>query len=261
MLLPACFLLFASAPAPSAQFTDYTARVAWESAAGLHQMATFAGLGNGVLVVDQYADVGLNFLDGDDIVEVSHLHVRDGVGLDCQGAVEIRFDPPARAFACDFPGGAQMSFFSGATLLHSSRDFGGAATDNFGGVVSTSVFDRVVIRDWMDGLLHLDDLRVAHPFSLLVLGRCPGPMTVRTLSGMPGGPTALISGLPGSSVIPPGPCAGTPLSLSRPTLRKLLFSDARGATVSSFFAIPGACGLTIQAVDVRTCRVSGTGTL
>jgi hypothetical protein len=100
-------------------------------------------------------------------------------------------------------------------------------------------------------------------FTLAKSGTCPGPVTLTTTNGAPGGSVAYLSGGPGSTTKPSGACAGTTVSLSSPTLRAIRPSNGSGSSSLSFNAPAGACGATMQCVDIGPgpCTTSNTITL
>jgi len=84
--------------------------------------------------------------------------------------------------------------------------------------------------------------------TLTTSGTCPGFTTI-SVTGGPGS-NALLSGVAGSFTVLGGTCAGTTVDIATPTFRGIIGSSL---TVT----LPaGACGLTIQVVDVTTCEVS-----
>lgn len=98
-------------------------------------------------------------------------------------------------------------------------------------------------------------------FTLTKTGTCPGPVTLSSVNGTPGGAVAVVSGGPGSTTKPSGVCAGTTVPLSNPTLRAVLINDGAGATSLSFNAPAAACGATVVFVDLGSCDVSNAVTL
>jgi hypothetical protein len=101
--------------------------------------------------------------------------------------------------------------------------------------------------------------------TLVVEGSCPGAMRF-TFSGLTAGaPYALLSAATtGSFPLPAGPCAGesSGLSASGIRLRGMFTADAVGGGSVAPASIPvGACGATIQVVDLATCSFSNTGAL
>lgn len=256
MLIPLLLLL------PSlAQVTEYTSHAAWDAAVGSSQCADFTGLANGTLITNQYSGIGMTFTQGNDAVLLSSAFTTDGAGVNCGGDMEIVFSSPQTAIGCDFPGALHFNIYSGNTLVWSSSNFAGAGTGFFAGLVSTATFDRAVISDWFDGLAFVDNVCIGGGFSLRAAGACPGPMTLTTTGGSANSAVAIIYGGPGSTVKPGGTCAGTVVSVSNPKLAAILVSNGSGTASLGFNAPAGACGRTVQAVDLANCGTSNTITL
>jgi hypothetical protein len=97
--------------------------------------------------------------------------------------------------------------------------------------------------------------------ALAIGGNCPGSATVTITNATPGGMVALVYGPAGSFTVPGGPCGGLLLDVSSPTLAGVFAADSSGVVTLSRTLPPGACGLTLQAVDASTCQVSNPGVL
>ncbi len=97
--------------------------------------------------------------------------------------------------------------------------------------------------------------------SLTVTGTCPGPVTLDIAGATPFGGVALAYGPAGSFSIPSGGCAGTSLDIGSPTLATILGADAGGGVSFAVTLPAGACGLTVQAVDLGSCAVSNAAVL
>lgn len=97
--------------------------------------------------------------------------------------------------------------------------------------------------------------------SLTVTGTCPGPVTLDIAGATPFGGVALAYGPAGTFSIPSGSCAGTSLDIGAPTLATILGADAGGAVSFSVTLPAGACGLTVQAVDLGACVASNSAVL
>lgn len=104
---------------------------------------------------------------------------------------------------------------------------------------------------FVNNLLPLD-------LQLTKTGFCPGPIEFTITNSTPGSSVALVHGVAGSFVKPGMPCQGAMLAISAPQLFR--FRQAGPAGRVHFMMSVGAahCGLTLQAVDVTTCRVSNT---
>lgn len=87
-------------------------------------------------------------------------------------------------------------------------------------------------------------------------GTCPGATSLAVAGATPGGTVLLLSGPAGSTTRGGPPCAGLTLAIAPPTLRAARTADGAGAVALSFNAPAGACGATVQAVDVAACAVS-----
>lgn len=98
-------------------------------------------------------------------------------------------------------------------------------------------------------------------FTLAKAGSCPGATTLSTSNGTAGGAVAILYGNAGSSTKPSGTCAGTTVNIANPTLGAIIVANGSGAASLSFNAPAGACGKTVQAVDISTCGVSNAVTL
>lgn len=87
-------------------------------------------------------------------------------------------------------------------------------------------------------------------------GSCPGPVTFTASGATPSRLVAFAYGNAGSFTLAIPPCAGLVLNIANPTLAALITANTVGEAVLSLTAPPGACGLTLQAVDVATCEKS-----
>jgi len=92
--------------------------------------------------------------------------------------------------------------------------------------------------------------------TLAITGACPGLMTFDVTGGTAFGGIALAYGPAGSFTIGGGSCAGTMIDISGPTLAGIFGADLNGDLNFSATIPGGACGLTVQAVDLGSCGVS-----
>ncbi|KAA3614560.1 MAG: hypothetical protein DWQ01_00835 [Planctomycetota bacterium] len=106
----------------------------------------------------------------------------------------------------------------------------------------TNGFGDIYLRDRGDGIP-----------SLATSGACPGTMDLWVDGASPHGLLAVIYGQPGSFTNPNPPCQGLVVDLASPTLASLLTADNSGDANLHFFAPSGACGLSVQVVDVAAC--------
>lgn len=88
-------------------------------------------------------------------------------------------------------------------------------------------------------------------------GTCPGTITLTVTNATPNRNVAIAYGPAGSFTLNQPPCAGLTLDLGSPTLGAIRQADASGAVSLSFPVGGGACGISVQVVDITTCRKSG----
>jgi hypothetical protein len=154
----------------SAAITSYTVKGNWLTDIGtIPTTITFTEVPTGTVLGNQYPD--LTFTDGNDTVVNNGAFVNDGIGVNGNGRIDITFDFFLNAVGVDFPGAMTLDLYSGGTLIGSSIDFAGSGTGFFGGVISDDAFDRVVIRDWVDDSVFIDDFHyVPAPASAVFVG-------------------------------------------------------------------------------------------
>jgi len=140
-------------------------RDAWFSAAGPITTIGFGELPSQTFVTDQYEDLGVFFLDGDDITYCcgSTTYPQDGAGLDGNGGIHLEFLSSHTAIAIDFPGVKRFELYAQGEVVYESGDFHAPNPDGvggFGGLLSTPPFDEVIIESPVGGhsQVHLDDL-------------------------------------------------------------------------------------------------------
>lgn len=172
------FVTAAVASASQAVVFNYTDAISWQTAVDTYQSISFTSLADGTALTNQYAGAGVNFNGTTFITAIAPPIFEDGKGIWQQnqfGPIEISFTGLRTAFATDFPGAAQYDLYNGATLVGSSNAFGSAGTGFFGGVVSTVAFNRVLVKDWADDLVFVDNIHygnaaVPEPASMIALG-------------------------------------------------------------------------------------------
>ena len=161
VLLPA-LLTVSPAHGGVAEFPD---KDEWIAAVGHFTTIDFTGFPDGTPITDQYADVGVHFVDGTDFIlccsEITFPN--DGAGLDGNQGIELVFDSPQAYIAADFPGILRIDLFSRGDLIYSSSFFGGGGAGFFGGLVSSELFDAAILSDPTDGNVVLDDLHFGVP--------------------------------------------------------------------------------------------------
>jgi len=147
-----------------ADIVEYRDKEEWETAAGSWSTADFTGFPMGTPIDEQYARLGVHFVDGYDFVVLGEGFLNDGAGLDGNEIVELAFDAPMYSIAADFPGFIGFDLYFNGQLFYTSTEFGVGGYGNFGGLVSSEAFDEAVI--WQYGShpnVYLDDLHFGPP--------------------------------------------------------------------------------------------------
>ena len=118
----------------------------------------------GTPIDEQYARLGVHFVDGYDFVLCCDYETfpQDGAGLDGNELVDLVFDVPMHSIAADFPGMLTIDLYYEGEFFYRSSVFGGSGIGWFGGLVSTEPFDRAVISDYDDNVA-IDDLHFGPP--------------------------------------------------------------------------------------------------
>lgn len=93
---------------------------------------------------------------------------------------------------------------------------------------------------------------------LYKFGTCPGPMQLAAAGCTPNGAVAIVHGQPGVFIKNGNPCSGLVLGISNPVLAVVLRANGSGTASRSFNAPAGACGRTVQGVDVASCTPTNT---
>jgi hypothetical protein len=146
-----------------ADIVEYREKQDWEAAVGEFTTIGFADLPDGTWVTEQYAHLGVHFVDGwDQVIYCEETYLQDGVGLAGGEQIDLVFDAPLYWIATDFPGGLVIDLYFDGQLFYQSSYFGTSGLGNFGGLVSTEPFDRAVIWDYDEGVF-LDDLHFGPP--------------------------------------------------------------------------------------------------
>jgi hypothetical protein len=150
-----------------ADIVEYRDKGEWEAAAGSWSTADFTGFPMGTPITEQYAHLGVHFVDGYDFVVLDPEYttfLNDGAGLDGNELVDLIFDAPMYWIAADFPGFLGFDLYFKGEFFYKSSEFGASGVGNFGGVVSTEPFDRAVL--WEYGTypnVNVDDLHFGPP--------------------------------------------------------------------------------------------------
>lgn len=144
-------------------FQEYTDYPSFKTGFGRRlREISFQEVPLGTILTTQYSALGVEFRDGDDVTVPSVYFESDGVGVDGHGRVRILLSEPAYAIGSDFPGALTIDIYDteGGTLLYTSSDFAGSGAGFFGGVVSDQGFSYVVLRDWFDDAVYLDNIYI-----------------------------------------------------------------------------------------------------
>ncbi|MCH8152483.1 MAG: hypothetical protein IH830_08940 [Planctomycetes bacterium] len=154
---------------------EFTDKDEWMAAVGDFTTIGFTGFPDGTFITDQYADLGVLFVGGNENIFVNDfLFPNDGAGLDDGGftPIAVSFDTPQAWIAVDFPGLVQFELFREGELIYTSSEFGVGGVGNFAGLVSSELFDLAVIDDPSDSSVVIDDLHfgVPSPGALWLLG-------------------------------------------------------------------------------------------
>jgi len=147
-----------------ADIVEYRDKEEWETAAGSWSTADFTGFPMGTPITEQYAYLGVHFVDGYDFVVLGSSFPNDGAGLDGNELVDLVFDVPMYWIAANFPGNLGFDLYFEGEFFYKSSEFGVGGVGNFGGLVSTQPFDRAVV--WEYGTypnVNLDDLHFGPP--------------------------------------------------------------------------------------------------
>ncbi|MCH8150742.1 MAG: hypothetical protein IH830_00030 [Planctomycetes bacterium] len=156
---------------------EFTDKAEWISAVGRFTTIGFTGFPDGTFITDQYADLGVLFVGGNENIFLNDFAFpNDGAGLDDGGftPIAVSFDTPQAWIAVDFPGLIQFELFSGGNLIYTSSEFGIGGVGKFAGLVSTELFDLAVMSDRSGVDVVIDDLHFGVPapsvLALLALG-------------------------------------------------------------------------------------------
>lgn len=96
---------------------------------------------------------------------------------------------------------------------------------------------------------------------LFLGGSCPGIKQASVFGATPGGLLQFVYGLPGTYIVPSGPCTGLVLDLATPTLGPSVTADATGSFSGIYFIPLALCNFSVQAIDVFTCTASNVEVL
>lgn len=134
----------------------------WAAAVGEFSTVDFVGFPEDTYIVEQYAELGVVFTDGDDSVYHNNSFPNDGVGLDGNGDITVVFAQAQSWIGVEFPGFLRLRLYRDGKLAFISNDAGAGFTDNFLGLLSEEPFDSAVLVD-PAGEAEIDDLHFGPP--------------------------------------------------------------------------------------------------
>ncbi len=168
-------LMLLSAPA-HAGVQEFTDKDEWIAAVGEFTTIGFTEFPAGTFITDQYADLGILFTDGNDIIVCcgKETFPEDGAGLDGNGDIAVAFDTPQLWIGVDFPGAMKIELYSDGRLIFTSFDYVPGGAGNFFGLLSNKLFDAAILAEIGGFEAEIDDLHFGVPapgsFALLALG-------------------------------------------------------------------------------------------
>jgi hypothetical protein len=145
----------------NAAFTAYDDRDEWESVTGDFTTIGFSEYPHGTWIFEQYAHLGVHFIDGSDIVLFApETYPRDGYGIDGNYEVHLVFDMLITSIAVDFPGALGIDVYKDGEFVESTGYWGVGPI--FVGFVFDEPFDEAIIWD-DDHQVNIDDLHFGPP--------------------------------------------------------------------------------------------------
>ncbi len=109
-----------------------------------HLTCDFTGFAPNTIITEQYADLGIHFLNPFNLVHnIPDVFPQDGWGIDPNGILEVKFDGPMHAIAAHCPASTwKYKLYLGETLV-GQFPTQSAGPEQFLGVTTDFVFDRV----------------------------------------------------------------------------------------------------------------------
>jgi len=137
----------------------------WSDAVSGFTTITFTEVPFGILQGDEYASLGVHFVDGNDAVYPDD-HFRDGAGVTGAGTgadnIELIFDFRQYWIGADFDGGLCIRLFLQGALIYDSTTFTAFDDAEFAGLISSGPFDEAHIRNPFGGVF-VDNLYFGAP--------------------------------------------------------------------------------------------------
>ena len=183
------------------------------------------------------------------------------------GILTLTYDSPVSAIGFDlhayqgYPDSTIVTVYngSGSVIYTSSPISVPGPTGVFFGYQAASIGKVTIAGQVYSWSTLIDDHQYgSNGPSLSKSGSCPGPVGLRVDGATPSGPVAILHGQAGSYTRTGNPCNGIMLGISNPTLGAIIHANGSGVALLSFNAPAGACGRTVQAVDVNTCATTNT---
>jgi len=174
-ILNLALVLLCATNGAHATVTAFTDKHAWQAAAGSFATITFTEIPAGTFLDTQYANLGVVFTDGTDLVFLNSMFINDGTGVRSveDDLISVAFTQPMTAIAVDFPGAVTFRLYNQGQLIYTSGIFGSNGIGWFGGLISTQPFDAAVIIDPFE-YVFIDDLffgpPIPAPGALALLG-------------------------------------------------------------------------------------------
>ena len=176
-----CTLALAIAGPASAGFTLYWDKPSWEAAVPGATTLSFSEFTDGAFLTDQYASLGVTFLNGDDQVTFGPItYPEDGWGIDANADCHLLFDSDQFALAVLHPGLMKLKLYNDGTLVYSSFALGGSGYGFFNGVVSSVPFDEAVILAAVGSQINIDDIYFGVPAPGVLPALLAAPMLMRS---------------------------------------------------------------------------------
>jgi len=97
--------------------------------------------------------------------------------------------------------------------------------------------------------------------TLTLTGSCPGLVTFDITGSTAFGGVAVVYGPAGSFTLGGGACAGLTLGIGAPNVAGVFAADVNGDVSFSANIPTGACGLSVQAVDIGACELTNAAVL
>lgn len=138
--------------------TEYTDEATWATALGVPTVINpYGDLTPGVIVTNQYAPLGALYTDGDDTAIAAGAAI-DGMWLQGGDGISVEFSDPVNAVGINYPGAVRITGSLDGAEVFVSSDLGGSGSGLFAGIISTDPFDEILIVDWVDSAVFIDDL-------------------------------------------------------------------------------------------------------